>query len=82
MHLSVYSLKKILFEGDAASVNCKTKNGEITVLNHHRPLISELTKGVMKIIDPAHKEHYIPVNGGFLEVQKNNYVSLLVDEAA
>ena len=81
MKVSIYSLKKILFEGDASSVNCKTKNGEITVLDHHRPLISELTKGVMKITDPAHKEHFIPVGGGFLEVQKNNRVSLLVDEA-
>ncbi len=81
MHLSVYSLKKVLYEGEAESINCKTASGEITVLNHHRPLISELKSGVLKILDESGKEHYFNLNSGFLEVSAANQARLLVDEA-
>ncbi|MEK7193285.1 MAG: F0F1 ATP synthase subunit epsilon [Patescibacteria group bacterium] len=80
MKLAVYSLKKIFFQGDAEAVNCKTASGEITVLDHHRPLISILTSGTIKIIDNEKKEHYIPVGSGFLEVNPENQVRLLVNE--
>lgn len=79
MRLAIYSLKKILFQGEAESVNCKTKNGEITVLDNHRPLISSLAPGTVKIVDKDKKEHYIPVSSGFLEVRFEG-VRLLVDE--
>ena len=80
MKLSIYSLKKILYQGDAESVNCKTAVGEITILNNHRPLISMLTTGTIKIIDNEKKEHYIPVSSGFVEVNSANQTKLLVDE--
>ena len=80
MKVSVYSLKKILYEGDAVSVNCKTQIGEITVLDHHRPLISALAPGVIKIVDQKNKESYVNANGGFLEVSKGNRAKFLVDE--
>jgi F-type H+-transporting ATPase subunit epsilon len=80
MTVGIYSLKQILFQGEAESVNCKTENGEITILDHHRPLISLLTSGVIKIIDKTKKDHYIPISSGFLEIQQNNAARLLVDE--
>ena len=81
MKLSVYSLKKSLYEGDAASVNVKTTSGEITVLDHHRPLITELAAGTVTIVDATKKEHYLPVSSGFLEVSSENRAKLIVDEA-
>lgn len=81
MKLAVYSLKKVLFEGDADSVNLKTVDGEITVLDHHRPLVTVLAAGTLKIVDAAGKEHYIPVASGFLEVNDRNQAKLLVEEA-
>ena len=80
MHLSIYSLKKTLFDGDAESLNCKTASGEITVLDHHRPLISKLAAGTMKIVDKNKQEHYIPVSSGFLEI-KNNIARGIVEDA-
>ena len=82
MHLNVYSLKKVLYEGDAKSINCKTAVGEITILDHHKPLISMLVPGVMKIVDAHDKEHFANIQSGFLKVQSPNHVTLLVDEAA
>lgn len=79
MRLGIYSLKKILFQGTAQSVNCQTENGEITILDHHRPLISILRKGVIKIVDESEKSHYLSVSSGFLEVYLN-YARFIVEE--
>ncbi len=81
MKVGIYSLQKVLFQGEAVSVNCNTRAGEITVLDHHEPLISILEKGTMKIVDIDKKEHYIPVSSGFLEVRSGNEVKLLVESA-
>ena len=80
MTLGIYSLQKVLFRGEASSVNCRTRTGEITILDHHRPLISILEKGTMKIVDKDEKEHYIPVSSGFLEVRSGNEARFLVEE--
>ena len=80
MKLSIYSLKKIVFQGTAAAVNCKTTSGEITVLDNHRPLISTLQSGVIKITDKEQKDQYVPITSGFLEVSGENEVRLLVEQ--
>ena len=79
MKLAVYSLKKILYQGEAASVNLKTASGEITILDHHRPLISLLTESDVKITDANNKEHHIEAHGGFLEMTKDNTLKLLIE---
>lgn len=80
MRLSIYSLKKILFQGQAELLNCKTAMGEITVLNNHEPLIAVLTAGVAKIIDNNQKEHFLNVASGFLEVKPGNDVRCIVEQ--
>jgi len=80
MHVSVHSLKKTLFDGEAVSLNCKTASGEITILDHHRPLVSVIEKGIIKIVDKSNQEHYIPVSSGFLEATSDNATKLIVEE--
>ena len=80
MKLSVYSLKKTLFQGEAVSLNCQTASGEITILDNHRPLVSILKKGLLKILDQNQKEHYIPISSGFVEVGEDNNVRLITEE--
>ena len=80
MKLSIYSLKKILFQGNAKSLNCKTMMGEITVLDNHEAFIGVLTVGVAKIIDQEQKEHFFPVKSGFLQVSNNNEVRCIVEQ--
>ena len=81
MHLSVYSLKQTLFDGEVESVNCTTTSGEITILHNHHPLITVLAKGIFTIIDKNEKKEYINVSSGFLEAQ-NNKVSAIVEEVS
>lgn len=71
MKLSIYSLRKTLFEGEAVSVNCKTTAGEVTVLSRHEPMIAELAAGTLTVIDAQNKAHYIPIRSGFIETSRN-----------
>lgn len=81
MKLGVYSLQKVLFQGRAKSVNCNTRSGEITILDHHEPLISILEAGTITVVDDEGKETYIPVSSGFLEIDAGSHAKILVEEA-
>jgi F0F1-type ATP synthase epsilon subunit len=81
MKLSVYSLKNVLYEGEAQSVNCTTDAGEITVLARHEPLIATLKPGTITITDAERKAHYFETGKGFIEVMAGNEARILVDEA-
>lgn len=86
MKLSVFSLKNILFQGEASLLNCKTVMGEITVLDNHETLITVLSSGVIRIIEKnpsassGLKEHFFPVRSGFLEVKSNNEARCIVEQ--
>ena len=80
MKLSVYSLKNILFQGEASSLNCKTVMGEITVLDNHETLITVLSAGVVKIVDEKKKDVFFPIRSGFLEVKPGNEVRCIVEQ--
>jgi F-type H+-transporting ATPase subunit epsilon len=81
MYVAIHSLKKTLFEGDAKAVNVKTTGGEITVMDHHRPLITMLAKGPMRVTDAGGKDHFFEIESGFLEISSENRLKLLVDGA-
>jgi F0F1-type ATP synthase epsilon subunit len=76
----VYSLKKILFQGNARLLNCKTVAGEITVLDNHETLITVLSAGVVKVVDEKNSEHFFEIKSGFLEVKEDNEVRCIVEE--
>lgn len=79
MKLAIYSLKGMEFEGDAVSLNIGTENGEITVLDHHRPLITILRKGIAKIVLPDSSIKDFAIESGFLEMDDKNNLSVLSD---
>jgi F0F1-type ATP synthase epsilon subunit len=78
MKLSILSLRGVEFEETVSSLNVATESGEVTVLDHHRPMISLLKKGVARIIagDGARRE--FTLQSGFLEVGSGNSVRMLI----
>ena len=72
--------EKVVYEDEIYQVTIPTMSGEITVLPNHIPLVSILTAGELKIKDKD-GEHPIAVEGGFLEVRKNNEIIILADNA-
>lgn len=79
MKLHVYSLEKPAFERDAASVNLKTAIGELTILDNHRPLITPVVKGPVRITEYEGAEQTIEADGGLLEVRPGSEVTILLD---
>lgn len=80
MKLFVYSLKNILFQGEAESLTCETTDGQITVLDNHEPLITVLKEGLIKIIDKNKKLSYIQTLNGFLEIRTGNEIRCIIEE--
>ncbi len=79
MKLQVTSLKGIEYDGDIKSLNIKTTSGEITILDHHLPLVTVLQKGTAHIIDTKDNKKDIAITSGFLEVSPTNTVNVLID---
>ncbi|MCK5459824.1 ATP synthase F1 subunit epsilon [Candidatus Parcubacteria bacterium] len=63
-----------------AQVSVPTKQGEITVLPGHIPLVASLMPGVIEIIKENGEREIISVSGGFIEVLKEKIV-ILADTA-
>lgn len=78
MLLKIYNLEGEIFSGQVTSVSSQTLTGEITILDHHRPLVTVLKAGQIKIIKPDEEKVEITVSGGFLEVRPGNQVSIIV----
>ncbi len=79
MKLTITSLKKIEYEGEAVSVNLKTTSGEITVLDGHRPLVTALASGPAVITKKDGDKFNFGISSGFMEVNSNSEVTILAD---
>ncbi len=80
MQARIYTLKGPLYEGEAKKVNVKTFSGEITILDHHQPLVSVLAKDGrvwLETMDGARHEY--PAPSGFLHMNGNNELTVLID---
>ena len=79
MRVNIFSQKGSAQNKEAISVNLKTLQGEITILNYHRPLLTALTAGFVKIRKDDGQEETIQAEGGFVEVLPKSEVNLFLD---
>ncbi len=77
---SIITPERKVFEDVVDSVSLPTKNGEITILPHHIPLISTIIPGEVKI-RKGEEEIPLVVAGGFVEVKGSSEVIVLADAA-
>lgn len=61
-------------------ITLPTREGEITVLPNHIPLVAVLVPGMATLMKDG-KESYLAVSGGFIEVQPGSRVVVLADTA-
>lgn len=66
------------FEGDATFVEAHALDGRLGILSGHAPLITALGNGPLRI-RTADGDHKWQVEGGFLEVLKND-VSIIAEK--
>ncbi len=79
INLQIITPEKIAYQGEADGVTIPTKNGEITVLANHIPIISTMKHGEL-LIKNGNEEISMAVCNGFIEV-KNNKITIMTDIA-
>lgn len=79
MQVAIYSIQSTLFEGEAEKVIAYTPQGQMTVLDHHLPLISRINGPSVTIAKQDGKQSDIPLTGGFLEVRPGNRIVILAE---
>lgn len=72
--------ERIVYRDEVDQITIPTKEGEITVLPNHIPLVSILTPGALTVKKNG-EEIYMATSGGFIEVQNGNKVIILADTA-
>ena len=76
--LTIATVDKNLFSGEAYSLVCPGREGELTVLAHHMPFITILEKGELRVKKEKDAPvEVFPVTRGLLEVSKEGAVVLL-----
>ena len=78
MTLKIISPTEILFSGDIHLVKVPGTSGSFEVLKNHAPITSVLEKGNIKVITAKGEEKNFEIEGGFIEVSKNN-TSILIN---
>jgi len=76
MLLEIITPESKLFTGEITSVKLPGMDGEFEILNNHAPIISTLSKGVIRIIDNDNNTEKFEVNGGVIEMQNNKIIVL------
>jgi len=76
MKVEVLTPKKVELETEARAVILPTMAGEISILNHHVPLITVLKKGTIMVLG-ANGETPIEIDGGIAEIVANKITILL-----
>lgn len=80
MPTQILSLKGVEYGGVTKLLNVQTQDGEITILPGHQPIISVLKKeSRIYLNDDKGERHEYHVKGGFLHLDGNNNLQILVD---
>lgn len=68
--LNIISPEETLFEGEVQAVFLPGSKGAFEVLDNHAPIISSLTKGVVRYRQDG-KETELSISSGFMRCSKN-----------
>jgi len=78
MHVVIAKVNESYFDGEAHSMTVPAAAGEMTVLGHHMPLITNLKAGTITLREKADAEpRSFPIDGGVLEVHHNGATVIL-----
>lgn len=72
--------ERTVYQDEIDSVSVPTSTGEVTILSHHIPMVSQLVAGDLTIRKGSDIT-LMAVTGGFLEVKANSQVIILADAA-
>ncbi len=80
LRLKVVSQEKQLVDTTASQITAPTTEGEITILPGHIPLFTKMQEGVVRYLTDG-VEHFVVASKGFLSVDPEGEVLIMVDSA-
>ncbi len=80
IYFEIVTPEKVVLREEVQQITVPTKQGEITVLLNHIPLVASLRAGVIEIIKPDNQINTMAISGGFIEVLPDKVV-ILADTA-
>lgn len=80
MHLTVITPDKTVFKDEVDEVTLPTKDGEITILPNHIPLVSAVSSGAARVKKDG-EEYFLAVTGGMIQVNPGGSIVVLADVA-
>jgi F-type H+-transporting ATPase subunit epsilon len=75
MRVEILSPDKLIFEGEADSIQLPGMDGSFGILNNHAPIVASLKDGKVIIKNNGSKQEF-DVKGGVVEVLKNKVIVL------
>jgi F-type H+-transporting ATPase subunit epsilon len=75
MTLEILSPEKLIYKGQADSIQLPGKSGSFGILENHAPIIATLQSGNVRVLKDG-QEQLFAINGGVVEVQKNKVIVL------
>lgn len=76
IRFEIVTPERVVFRDDVLQVTVPTRQGEITVLPDHIPLVAALQPGVLETVTKEGEREIMSLSGGFLEVLKDKVVVL------
>ncbi|HEY9584364.1 MAG TPA: F0F1 ATP synthase subunit epsilon [Candidatus Paceibacterota bacterium] len=76
MKLYIYSIDKIIYEGEADILTIPSETGELSVLPNHAPIVTTLKSGKISIQSKSGNQN-IPIQSGFAEVNQTQTILLV-----
>lgn len=80
INFEIVTPERVVLKEEVAQVTVPTKQGEITILPNHIPLVASLMPGVIEVVKTDGTREVMSVSGGFIEVLKDKVV-ILADTA-
>jgi F-type H+-transporting ATPase subunit epsilon len=80
IHVDLITPEKLAFSDTVEFIAAPTTLGEIGVLPHHAPLLTQLAPGELRFRKDG-VTRFVAISGGFLEVQKGSRVSIFAETA-
>ncbi|WP_372947315.1 ATP synthase F1 subunit epsilon [Mariniphaga sp.] len=77
MFLEIITPDKKIYEGEIKRIRLPGSKGLFEILKNHAPIISTLSKGVIRVIDEKDRRYTFEVSGGIVENKDNTVIVLL-----
>ena len=76
MKVYIYSIDKIIYEGEADVLTLPSETGELSILPNHAPIVTTLKSGKISIQSKSGNQN-IPIKSGFAEINQEQTILLV-----